>query len=342
LKILIIGTSFVGGGRERSLEYKNFLVSKGYIVDLIQFPGENFSLKYWYYYQRALSLLSGHETGHMRKISDKLERRIRTKHYDAVIGVETPWSYVLTKDLDCLKIFSCESLWSEELPSSPKGECSERVRDLREAELEILKKSDYVVFPWKTTENYFREKVWAGKNYITIKYGCHPQNKIPSFSSPISIISLGNLGSSWSNGELLSYLTQISPYTIDVFSSYKPQSKHRLNYKGFAPSLDILTNYQFGLNTISKNVYRQNHFSSRVLTYLSYGLPALSPDWLKFTHDLKGIIQYNENNFLEVVKENSGFEKWGKLSKEAHQQAVDLDWKLTLEPLEKILTSVHK
>lgn len=337
MKVLIIATSSVGGGHERSIAYKNFLMSQGFTVEEVQFPGDNLSSKLWYYYQRGLARFVGHETRHMRKTADRLERHIKDEHFDAVIGVEIPWSYVLTRDLGCLKIFSCESLESEELRFSPKVEDSERIRNLREMELETLREADYVIFPWKTTENYAREHMWNGNNYVTIKYGCYPQNKTASFSSPVSIVSLGCLGFYWNNRELMSHLTRISPYAIDIYGSYKPLTKYSLNYKGFAPSLDILTNYQFGLNTISNDIYRQNHFSSRILTYLSYGLPALSPDWLKFSHELNGVVHYNENNFLEVIEKYSKLSEWTKLSQDAHQQASELDWREVLKPLAKLV-----
>lgn len=329
----------VGGGRERSIAYKTFLLSQGLAVDLVQFPGAGFSSKLWYYYHRGLASFMGHEARHMRKTADRLERRIKDERYDVVIGVETPWSYVLTRDLGCLKIFSCESLESEELRFSHKVGDSERIQNLRKMELEMLRESDYVIFPWKTTENYARANFFDGKNFVTINYGCYPQRTSASFSSPVSIVSLGCLGFYWSNRELLSYLTKVSRCAIDVYGRYRPPKRYSLNYRGFAPSLNVLANYQFGLSTISKDVYRQNHFSSRILTYLSFGLPVLSPDWMKLSHELRGILPYNENNFLEVVDRNSEPDAWNKLSKDAHEQAAELDWSEVMKPLLKLVLS---
>ena len=153
------------------LAYRNFLNSKGHSVSLYQIPGESFSEKIWYYYTRGLSRLHEHEKRHIRKTADRLERRINKVRYDAVIGIETVWSYVLTRDLGCLKIFSCESLETEELYFSRRFNNIRRVQSVREMELELLKKSDYVIFPWKTTENYVRKHIWNGNNFITIKYG---------------------------------------------------------------------------------------------------------------------------------------------------------------------------
>lgn len=337
LKVLIIGGSGVGGGRGRSIAYRNFLISKGFNVDMVHFPGDDFSSKLWYYYQHGLSLFVGHEARNMRKTADRLERRIKHGHYDVVIGVETWCSYVLTRELGCLKIFSCESLMADELYFSKNYDQLAKIRGLREMELEMFHKADYVVFPWKTTENYVKKYIWNGDNFVTIKYGCYPQNKVASYFFPFSIISLGSSDAYWSNPELISFLTHISPYVIDVYGKNKPAKKYHLNYKGYASSLDILKNYQFGLSTVSKDTFRRKHFSCRILGYLAYGLPVLSAEWMQFPHELKGVLPYNEDNFLEIVDTYSDQDKWTRLSKEAYEQALELDWNKVLLPLEKLL-----
>jgi hypothetical protein len=336
LKVIIVGPSIVGGGFEKVKMLSTFLQSNGHQVEVINLPGSMIANKAWYYYQRARARLDGHEERHMKKTADFLEKRVRKTGCDALICVETQFSYVLTKNLNCLKIFSCEAL-VDELYFSKNFSDLERFRKLRRIELEIFMKSDYVIFPWETTENYVRKYIYKGNNLITIRHGCNPSKKRAAHFFPPSIVSLGHLAHYYSNKELLSYLTRLSPYRIDVYGTYKPPRRFAINFKGFAPSLDVLSNYQFGLNTISKDIFRQNHFSSRVLTYLSYGLPVLSPDWMKFSNYLKGVLPYNENNFLEVVEEYSDFEKWVRMSDLAYQQALELDWREVLKPLQRII-----
>lgn len=337
MKVIIVGTSFVGGGSDKVKMLSTFLQSIGHQVEVIGLPGQMIVDKAWYYYQRARARLGGYEERHMKKTANFLEKRVRKMGCDALICVETPLSYVLTRDLGCLKIFSCEALEADELYFSKDFNDLKRFRKFREMELEIIMKSDYVLFPWETTENYVRKHLWQGNNLVTIRHGCTPSKKRASHFFPPSIVSLGNLACYWSNKELLSYLTRLSPYRIDVYGQYKPPRKYAINFKGFAPSMDVLSNYQFGLNTISKDIYRQNHFSSRVLAYLSYGLPVLSPDWMKFSNALKGVLPYNADNFLEVVEEYSDSEKWAKMSNAAYQQALELDWRVVLKPLERII-----
>ena len=338
MKILLIGNSIVGGGNEKINAYKDFLTSKNHEIHQIQFPEDNFLAKIWYYYQRGYALLVDHEKRHMVKTADRLERKIKNEAYEVVIGVETPWSYVLTRELDCLKIFLCESLGADELYFSNKNIDLERVRSLREMEVEIMEKSDFVIFPWKTTEDYTRKYILDGDNFSTIRHGCYPQDVCASYFFPCSIISLGNMWGQWTNKELLSYLTTESPYKIDVYGPYKPHRKYHLNYKGYASTTNVIRSYQFGLNTITKDIFRRNHFSSRILGYIAYGLPVLSPDWMQLSHELGGCIAYNESNFVELVDKYSDRTSWEKMSKAAIDQARELDWRKTLEPLEEIIS----
>lgn len=340
MKIAIITPTLIGGGRARAVAYKNFLQSRNHRVDMVSFD-EPLTSEIWFFYQRARAyLLAGKEPRLMKKIADKLESRIKREKYDAVIGIESLYSYVLTRELGCLKIFSWESMVADEIyfeQYATKDVDLGRIHRLRKMELEICRESDCVIFPWETTENYVRKYIWNGDNFVTVKYGCYPQNKTVSYFSPVAIVSLGNVGSHWSNKELLSYLTCISPYVIDVYGKYRPPRKYHLNYKGFASSHDILCNYQFGLNTISKDNFRRNHHSSRILDYLAYGLPVLSPDWMKFSHEVKGVLPYNEENFLEILEEYSDPDKWEKISKEAHKQALKLEWRKVLQPLVRMI-----
>ena len=339
MKIAIIATPFIGGGRMRAIAYKDFLQSKNYCVDMLNVD-EIWQSKIHFFYQRARSYLSGKEPRLMKKIADRLELKIKEGKYDAIIGVESLLSYVLTRDLSCLKIFSWEAMLADEFYFESRRKKHfdiGRIRQIRKMELEICEKSDYIVFPWETTENFVRKYIYDGPNLVTIRYGCYPQSKPVQYFFPPSIVSVGGLQGYCQNAGLLAYLTGISPYVIDAYGN-RPEKKHKMNYKGFAPSLDVLYNYQFGLNTLSKDIFRRNHFSSRVLAYLAYGLPVLSPDWMKLSHGLKGCLPYNENNFVDLVDQYSDRREWEKLSKEAHAQACELDWNITLKPLEKIIT----
>lgn len=337
LKILLAGPSSTGGGYEQIKAYEHFLSSKSHKVDVVLFPRNDYTSKFWFYYQRARARLEGHEKRYIVKTADKLERIIKAGTYDATIGFGVEYSYALTRDLGCLKLFAVQTPEADGLYFSKKINL-ERIRSYREIELEIMMKSDYVIFPWETTENYVKKYVWNGDNFRTIKYGCYPREKVASYFFPPSIVSIGNIAHYWANKELLSNLTNTSPYVIDVYGKYKPERRYNIRYKGFANSLDVLYNYQFGLNTVVKSIDRRNGHASRILTYLAYGLPVLSPDWMKFSSDLRGVLSYNEDNFTDLVDKYSDRDSWKRLSQEAHEQALDLDWDKTLEALETLIS----
>ena len=60
---------------------------------------------------------------------------------------------------------------------------------------------------------------------------------------------------------------------------------------------------------------------------------------MKFSNSLKGVLPYNENNFLEIVEAHLDSEKWATLSDAAYQQALELDWQKVLKPLEQIIST---
>lgn len=338
MNIAIIGKTTMSGGYVRIKEITKFIERLNHQVDMIYFPDNQIYSKMWHLSQRAFSRLYGKEPRLMKTVAKKAKKILEKKKYDVVIGVETRESYVLTENLDAVKIFVCESLESDQMKYSNLYD-EKRINDLKDMELEIMQNSDYVVFPWETSEEYTRRTFWNGNNFLTARYGCNPKGMKVKFSNQPKIINLGNLWGYWTNKELLSHLTQISPYDIDVYSRFKPAKKYKINYKGYAKSLDIHQEYQFGLNTVSKDPYKRNWFTARPTEYISYGLPVLSPDWHEYTKDLKGFIMYNEDNFLDLLRYYSIEENWSQKSQEAVEQSYELDWNKTLEPFEKILSS---
>ena len=59
---------------------------------------------------------------------------------------------------------------------------------------------------------------------------------------------------------------------------------------------------------------------------------------MQLSHELKGCLPYNEDNFVDLVDKYSDRNLWEKLSKDAYAQARDLDWNITLKPLEKLIS----
>lgn len=121
-----------------------------------------------------------------------------------------------------------------------------------------------------------------------------------------------------------------------MYGAPAPPKKYGINYKGYAHP-DVLSKYQFGLVTITKDRLRRWGFSAKHLEYLSYGLPVLVADWRKNLHLLKGSIPYNEKDFLGKIKKYSDKKEWQKMSDLAYKQSKKYSWDGVLEPLGKIL-----
>ncbi len=260
---------------------------------------------------------------------------IEKGEYDLLICESPMDSYVLTKNLTVKSLNDCPSPWVDELYFS--GEISQKGRDqLRSIELQTYSQCDYLAFHWYLYSNYVKKNIYNGNNIIELNWGCVPKNikDIALYNEKARIIFLGYLGGDWVNLPLLSRLSKL--YNIDVYGGPPPNKKWGLNYKGYAPSTDVIKNYQFGLITISKDKLRSSSFSSKHLEYISYGLPVLTPEWRKdkFLQDVS--IYYNEENFLDIIRKYSKEKLWEQMKNRAYNKSKEMTWGKVLKPLDII------
>ena len=282
-------------------------------------------------------------------ILEQVQTEIRLRPCDLLIAVGD--GEILLRDFDCPKIFFCEAPVAHEEYFTYAARQSfiandlEWIERIRQEERAIFQVADYVLIAWKSYEHYIRtycdhlsdllDKIVThpGKGW----HGCYPQEKRAAYTRPPSIVRLGGLERYFNNMSLLSSLTRMCPYILDVYGSPTPRPEYGLRYKGIMPTTDGLLQYQFGLNTVTKEVLRRNGFSAKVLTYLSYGLPVLFTEWEKFPHELEGCIPYNQENFLDVIEECADEQTWQELSDAAYEQAKELAWDKVLEPFLEVV-----
>ncbi|MCL5439032.1 MAG: hypothetical protein M1268_03515 [Patescibacteria group bacterium] len=265
-----------------------------------------------------------------------LTRIIKREKFDVIICENHLHAFVIKKDLQALTILDLDSPYIDELFYSEKINKGQRMR-LNKKFKKIYQNADYVNFQWHRYTDYVKKNIYNGNNIIEINFGCQRRLicKKVKYNTQPRIICLGYLGGKWVNLPLLSKLSKL--YPIDVYGGPVPDKKWGLNYKGYAPSTDVLKNYQFGLITISKDKLRQSSFSSKHLEYLSYGLPVLTPEWRK-DHLLENVsIYFNEDNFLNVLKKYSDPDTWQKMSDACFRQAQAWEWKNVLKPLGNIV-----
>jgi len=148
---------------------------------------------------------------------------------------------------------------------------------------------------------------------------------------------VGSLSSQFIDLPLLGRLSRLYPH-IDVYGGPPPDPSLGITYRGYA-SPDILSEYQFGLITCTRDPIREEGFSAKHLHYLAHGLPVLVPAWRRHLDLLRGSVPYTEENFTAVVESLSDETRWAKAADAAYEQGRRLDWNRTLEPLRRLLDS---
>ena len=355
MKILIICRLDGISNEKRALEIKKYLEHKKHSVELLNVLSTNF-LKYalWtekinyqtklWLYQKKLSYYPVfNEIIFKARYWNNLLKR---KDFDALICqscaddlffLETDF-----KNRKCLKILDVATPWAAELKFAREFPewYTNKIQDL---ERKVYLSSDYVSLMWGRYLGFVKKNVTKKANYVVVNWGCDKTKIKAKFSKKPRIVILGSLGWYWNNLPLLVHLQKISPLPIDIYGGKPaPPKKYNLNYFGFAPSTDILAKYQFGLVTVSKDELRRSAFSSRQMTYISYGLPVLMPDWYAEPLLNRVGISYNEQNFVSQLMKYSDKKLWNLKHKNCLEFADKFYWQKTLTPLDKIFNDYEK
>lgn len=196
--------------------------------------------------------------------------------------------------------------------------------------------ADAISFHWHTYNHFVEKTKYAGDNFVDLSYGTTPKTACASFAHPLRIVFLGNLGGYWVDLALLERLTRLYP-DIDVYGGPEPPAGSRINYRGYAPTLDVLADYQLGLVTITDDPLRRNSFSSKQLEYFSYGLPVLTPAWRPDPKLASGSIPFTESSFLAALHSVSTPEAWQLRSSAALSVASSLEWPSVLTAFDPLL-----
>lgn len=218
-----------------------------------------------------------------------------------------------------------ELLYGDELSNSG-------YQRLRNVEVASYAAADHLSFHWHTYADFVRQTKYRGDNFLPITYGTNRKMRIARYSDQPKIVFLGYLGGYWVNLELLAQLCKLYP-GLDVYGGPEPPASLKINYKGYAPSTDVIADYQFGLITISDDELRRHSFSSKHLEYISYGLPVLTPAWRRDTALDESSIYYTADNFLEKIRDASSAQAWETLHLSALKDAARFSWNNALREL---------
>lgn len=265
-----------------------------------------------------------------------LKRSLPLDAFDLVICETIYDAGVLAEARSARTLYDAPAPWADEVYFD--GRVTERQhRKLRRLETAVFEGVDHLALHWDSYARYAVEHYGiSGRNLMSLNFGCAPSPRRARFAAPPRIVYLGNVTAGFNNPALLARLSTLYP-RIDVYGGPPPDPALGLNYLGYAPSTDVLRNYQLGLVTCSEDQLRRDGFSSKHVHYLSYGLPVLVPSWRRHLDLLRGSVVYTEETFRSVVEDLSEERRWRAASDEAYAQAERLSWEKTLRPLDGLL-----
>ncbi|WLW50652.1 glycosyltransferase [Streptomyces sp. YU58] len=266
-----------------------------------------------------------------------LKRTLPLDDFDLVICETVYDAGVLACARSARTLYDAPAPWADEVFFDGRLSARQHAK-LRRLETGILESVDHLALHWESYARYAVERYGiSGRNLMPLNFGCTPAHQRAEFADPPRVVYLGNTSAGFNDPSLLARLSAQYPH-IDVFGGPPPDPALGLNYLGYAPSLDVLSNYQLGLVTCSKDPLRRDGFSSKHVQYLSYGLPVLVPSWRRHLDLLRGSVVYTEEAFRSAVEGMSDERRWQSASDEAYAQAQRLSWDETLRPLEQLLS----
>lgn len=274
------------------------------------------------------------------------EMRLRSNIIKKIIKKKPPNILICQnpQDLRCLikldhkifTIFDSPTIFFEEL----KSENIYGHNDIKKIEInekEVYESANLVLFHWHTLFKFAKDHNLPITNPHVANWSCLKTSIQDISQRQEKIIHIGKLNSQWVNPLLLENLQSRSILPIDVFSYEKPDPRyHCLKYHGYLKNINNLSQYKFGLITISNNELRNHSFSAKHLTYIAHGLPVLCPEWRQDKLLSPATIYYNETNFNQLIEKYSRPHEWQK----KHHAAMTLKKKLT--PENNLKQLIHK
>jgi hypothetical protein len=332
-RIALIGTTIPGGGSVFCKHLRRFLESIDITVDF--YDGSLYTLRE-VRKQRADPTLANVPV--LKRVVREIARELNEKVYPIVVVTEREDILLekLPPETRRFHYVSASLAYERYYRWIYNGDPEAERKLIKALEFErcIYQAADVVTFVWVGMENFVREKVHDGDNFISDNglgwYGCDPRLNRARYQEMGNIVFLGHIDY-WSNPSLLQNLSTMCPDLIDCYGKiHVPISG--IEHKGIArDEYEIFSSYQFGLNSVSTDAHRKAAHSSKILTYISAGLPVFSPDWQTYSHLVDGVIPYNEENFMELVQINRQKSQWEQLSEAAFAQAQELRWEKVLQ-----------
>jgi glycosyltransferase involved in cell wall biosynthesis len=359
--ITIVNNHDRGANGERLSVFNNFLLQHHHFVNIInsqlEFEKITSSKKYLLMYGYPLFKYKLFKLIHDRlkinqsskiliqtlKLRGIILHRLLTKNNTdfAIIQYPEDMMAIINHNRHYKTLYDSPTIYFKELELS-NNFSQDTIKSIKLIESMVYKYSDYTSFHWYSYFDLAKKYHLKITNPIILNWGCIPQLKPTSFKNLSKVICLGKLNSYWVNPNLLSSISQ--KINLDIFSYEVPDKnlyKEPLKYRGFLKDENLLSDYQFGLISITPDDLRSNGFSAKFMLYISFGLPVFCPEWRKDPLLKPATIYYNDNNFEKQFKKYSQKKNWTKKHRAALKIAKKLNWGKTLSPILPIIYQIQ-
>lgn len=359
--IIILNTSDKSANQERSQIFLKYLKDNNYNAifadssQIFKQTVHNLSSLFIYHYYYLTYILSSFLKFHLNFKSDtfylwsmlKLRglviSRYLKKNNPMLVISQYPEDFFFTLNPHNYKIIlDNPTIYSEELRLK-QTDPSKIIKKIKEKEKQIYLKSDYLSFHWYSFFELAQKLKIKINQPLTLNWGCESKHKFSQYQKDPKIIYLGKLNSQWVNPKLLENLHKRFSPSLEIFSYENPDKQlySSLKTKGYLKNLNNISNYQFGLLTFTNDQLRNNGFSAKHLTYISFGLPVFCPEWRKDPFLEPATIYYNETNFKSQFKKYSQKKFWLQKHQAALKLAKKLNWETTLKPILPVIYKIQ-
>lgn len=337
------------GVRGRAM--RDYLRAAGHHVDVLT-PGEGARARFL---RRRMGIAARLRRRLLRRptlphlwddFADRLEPQLRRGSYDLVIGRGQEVSAVFARKLgvpawlDMANVVFLEEYYS--WSANPV-----EVAETFAKESAILRAADAILSPHALLsrlllEHFPDDARLAAKTHV-VALGCEDARRVARWSETPRVVYAGSYYYI-QDPYLLSLLARRSPIPIHCYGPTDPNRPFLagpLDYRGYAPEIDFLADYQFGLITVSRDRLRQFSPATKLPYYLGHGLPVLFPEWVHEGHDYPDCaIPYSEETFADALRAACEPGRWAALHAAALARAAGLTWSRTLRPLDALLAGL--
>jgi hypothetical protein len=272
-------------------------------------------------------------------IADELEPALRRGSYDVILARGPAVGHVFTRGFRQRRILDLANVTYLELYHAA-GSDPRDIELVYTKEMQVYEAADAILAPHDILARFIQEHVYRHPKVATVRLGCPPPSGRARFSAEPRIVYAGSY-EYIQDPFLLSLLSARSPFPIHCYGSRDPNRAflpRRMDFKGYAPDMGFLADYQFGLITVSADRLRRASPATKFPYYLSAGLPVLFPAWMEEGHTYQGAVPYTEDSFVGTVTAIARDEPaWTRLSGAALQESRDLGWETVLVPLLDLL-----